>query len=55
MSCFLFHKWGKWEQYEKRIVTYVYKTQEKFDSSEQRQRRICEKCGKMQDEKIYYF
>jgi hypothetical protein len=47
-SCFLGHKWTKWQQYkqpliDKSTLQYTY---------ENRQNRFCLKCGKMQDEYI---
>jgi len=38
--CFFFHKWGKWRRYI--IVSQLFQKQE-------RQYRICFKCGKKQD------
>ena len=50
--CKFFHKWGKWEQYEQKMSTYVYKTKETFVTAENWQRRHCERCGKVQEVKI---
>lgn len=46
--CWLFHKWGKWEEFKqgmgkvtaRGIVRYIIR----------RQRRVCEKCGKIQEQ-----
>jgi hypothetical protein len=54
-SCFPFHKWSKWEQYTwegtvvQRFGAAAGKT---FPMSEDRQKRKCERCGKVQDERI---
>lgn len=53
MTCFLWHKWGKWEQYILHKKLYVFATTEKLDKYEERQQRTCLKCGKMQDAKVY--
>ena len=46
----IFHKWGKWEQYEQTMANYVYKTGKTYPYVEKRQKRTCEKCNKVQDE-----
>ena len=55
----IFHKWSKWEQYvfsytlvRTGIFTPVTEIGKEYDVEEMRQKRKCEKCGKMQDEKI---
>ncbi len=54
----LFHKWSKWEQYTwvgsvTRVSLFVKQTQRlPIPLTEERQRRKCEICGKMQDEEI---
>lgn len=57
--CLFFHKWGKWEQYTwtGRVCTsglLVPETQSGkwVDCEEKRQKRVCSKCGKMEDEEI---
>lgn len=60
MKCGWFgHKWGKWEQYvwDGFIVMtglLVPKDQQgvQMPISEMRQKRICKKCGYMQEEKL---
>lgn len=44
------HRWGKWEQYEWRGV--YRRGSESVGASEDRQKRKCLRCGKMQDERI---
>lgn len=58
-TCWLFHSWGKWEQYVEKGTAMntgilVPKDQRGvwFDYQESRQKRICTKCGKVQDEKL---
>jgi len=45
LPCFFSHHWGRWQQYEEtgmtRIVSFYTET---------RQRRVCQRCGRMQDE-----
>ena len=54
----IFHKWGKWEQYEAKSLALPYFDPEKKEtrfaqrSIELRQKRVCITCGKMQDIKI---
>jgi hypothetical protein len=48
-----FHKWGKWEQYEWNGVKYLYGTTITYPVTQRRQKRVCLKCGKMQDKEIY--
>ena len=48
----IFHKWGKWKQYEEKRMQYIYKTGKTIDYVQKRQRRYCIKCNKMQDEAI---
>jgi hypothetical protein len=55
----IFHKWGRWEQY-KWAGTVVYSglmipqdmRGKSIPHEERRQRRVCEICGKMQEEVI---
>ncbi len=56
--CFIFHSWGKWEQYKwsgtiilGRIAPKSVQGK-KVKHEELRQRRACKKCNKMQDEEI---
>ena len=54
----LFHKWSKWEQYEARytVIPGILAPKsiqgKKFQAVEQRQKRTCQKCGKIQDKEI---
>ena len=53
MNCFFFHKWGKWEQFDidvpERLLTKNWMLS---GSTKHMQNRVCEKCGKQQQEKI---
>ena len=57
--CWLFHKWSKWSQYERAVVIYPGLIAPKeirgkeIHAVEQRQKRVCSVCGKVQDELIY--
>lgn len=49
----LFHKWSKWKEYtvylpERRLVCDFYLR----GATEYRQKRVCEKCGKVADKLI---
>ena len=52
----IFHKWGKWEEYEQKMRIspgiLAPKTQQVFHSIEQWQKRTCEVCGKSQREEV---
>lgn len=55
----IFHKWGKWEQYkwigkitQTGLLVPVELQGKWITVEENRQRRTCEICGKMRDEKI---
>ena len=56
--CIFRHKWSKWEQYTEAGTVilgrlYPQAVQGKpFDYSEYRQKRVCKKCGKMEDRLI---
>ena len=56
--CILFHKWGKWEVYVERGtffpgILHPKEVQGKrFRYSETRQKRVCQKCGRMEYEII---
>jgi hypothetical protein len=57
MIC-IFHKWSKWEQYDEQVRYYFtgpFSPPEllgkSVDKIEQRQKRRCEKCNKIQDKK----
>lgn len=55
--CFILHKWGKWEQYELHYkytprIASKYLQEKTYSSTDLRQRRICKRCGKMQDELV---
>lgn len=53
--CLIFHKWGKWEQYYEHgrvfpgVVFCKNMPAEGTPYTDLRQKRICEKCGKIQD------
>jgi hypothetical protein len=52
MTCWLFHKWTKWQQYVQTGLDhgiYLCPRPEGIPYSERRQRRHCEICGKEQD------
>jgi len=58
MMCF-FHKWSKWEQYTESgrcallgLLVPKDLRGKPFDYTEKRQYRICQKCGKKQDELV---
>ncbi len=58
-QCLLFHKWNKWEEFhEPSTVTYVGLIYPKdmrgktFNTVLHYQRRICERCGKVDEETI---
>ena len=44
----IFHKWGKWTQYESTAIKYFYGVA--FLSSSINQTRTCERCGYSEDE-----
>jgi hypothetical protein len=49
----LIHKWGKWEQYE--VPSPARRITNKWGlcaAIEKRQRKLCQKCGKVKDELI---
>ncbi len=51
------HKWEKWEQYEEKYQCVSHRMGVIIDPTprlgiEYRQKRICKKCGKMQDKLI---
>lgn len=55
----IFHKWGKWEQYTANMIRMyggvlcpkeMQGKEIKYD--ENRQKRQCSKCGKIQDEEV---
>ena len=48
----IFHKWGKWVEHVEEMVSVNMKTGIKHDYLEKRQKRICEKCGKVEDIRI---
>ena len=53
-----FHKWNKWEQYDRHyqftpgLLTPKAIHGKIFDGVERRQKRAYQKCGKIQDEKV---
>lgn len=56
--CFVFHEWSKWEQYDHQYSFYLGRIAPKevqgkvLHNVDLRQRRVCLKCGKMQDELV---
>lgn len=54
-KCWFFHKWGKWEPYVERGVTYPRWggfAGKEIKYLENRQKRVCERCGEMEDKAI---
>ena len=56
-SLCMLHEWSKWEQYEERGTAYPGLLGKNIPAegvpySDTRQRRKCERCGKMQDELV---
>jgi hypothetical protein len=45
-SCIFFHKWDKWEEYNKDM----YNPKHNVHFADKRQKRTCLHCGKVQDE-----
>jgi hypothetical protein len=45
------HKWTKWEKY---IINWLRQGTTTIIAVETRQKRQCIKCGKTQDELVYY-
>jgi len=53
MKCFLFHKWGKWEQFD--VHNPARQLTENWAlcaSIDHKQKRTCERCGKVKQEII---
>jgi hypothetical protein len=50
MSCFIFHKWTKWESYKVDMVFHSFKTGKDHPYVKLEQRRTCKVCGKLQIE-----
>lgn len=53
--CFIFHKWSKWTFYTQEYIgTFIFgaKKGETYEFSKNRQRRVCEECGKTQDVEV---
>ena len=50
-GCWL-HDWGKWEQYDWVGRAFIHSLNKSAPISEVRQKRVCKKCNKMQDEKV---
>lgn len=54
--CFFIHKWGKWKEYD--VFLPARRLTKKWvlcQAVEKRQRKVCEKCGKIKDEWIGTF
>lgn len=50
--CFM-HKWGKWQEYSLNLpARQITKKWALAAAIEQRQRKVCQKCGKVKDELI---
>lgn len=52
MSCLLFHHWGRWVEYEEQGSTKLAFQSEWSPYTETRQKRQCQRCGKIQDERV---
>jgi len=50
-SCFWSHDWGKWEQYD---INWNHRGTASIASIEKRQKRICQACGKVEDELVAF-
>ncbi len=56
--CFIFHDWSKWEQYKEKRTAILGRIAPKSVQgkevlyTELRQKRLCKKCNKMQDELV---
>lgn len=48
VRCWLFHRWGKWQQQESRYYRVI--AGQKWPGVEVRQRRVCLRCNRMQDD-----
>jgi hypothetical protein len=51
--CWLFHKWDKWsdiyeEVWQKQAVTYGYPVGDPFQYIRKTQKRVCNRCGKIE-------
>jgi len=57
----IFHKWSKWEKYEQSVIEYPGIIAPKnmrgkpIENTQLRQKRLCEKCGYLQDKEIYRY
>lgn len=51
-TCWLFHRWGRWVQYDQGLQRWMSVDHKWHDVSEIRQRRLCNRCGRMQDQKV---
>jgi len=50
--CFL-HKWGKWQQYDRPSPERILSSNWRLSSAvEHRQKKRCQRCGKVKDVKI---
>lgn len=49
--CLLFHKWSEWKVYQEPILVKL--AGQIRPSTETRQARKCERCGKVDDEYLY--
>lgn len=48
----IFHKWGKWVEHIEEMVSIHRLTGLKHDYLEVRQKRICKKCGRIENIKV---
>jgi len=54
-TCFIFHKWSKWEEYSQEMTSYpgfINRHREAYDFVQPMQVRNCLQCGKTQREKV---
>ena len=53
MQCWIFHKWGKWEQFTwVGTIQYAWRKGDPVPASENWERRKCELCGHVQEKRI---
>jgi len=49
----IFHKWGKWEQYDVAVPSRMFSEKWKLSrATDHRQKKKCKKCGKVKDSYI---
>lgn len=55
-NCWLFHDWSKWQQYQQDYIgTFRFgnKKGEKYEFTQEGQRRTCQKCGFVEEKRKY--